>query len=227
MKKLILFFISMLALGVVFHSCDNQKTYAEMLEEERDGVEDFINKYNIQVISESDFLTDTVTRCEPHYPGYNEYVSFSNGVYMQIVERFDKSQYENIQSAPSFESNNLILVRFEEKDVLTDSLTLASNINNPFLNFLNDYPAGFRYTVNGTSIYGQFVNEPGLSSYYYYDYTISGMYGTSVPAGWLMALQFLKDGAHVKLIVPSKSGHTIAQRDVLPYYYDIHKLSIY
>lgn len=226
MKKLILFFISMLALGVIFHSCDNQKTYAEMLEEERDGVEDFINKYNIQVISEDDFLADTVTRCEPDYPGYNEYVAFSNGVYMQIVKRFGKP-HSNIESAPSFESNNLILVRFDEKDVLTDSLTLASNVNNPFLNFLNDYPTGFRYTVNGTSIYGQFVDEPGLSSYYYYSYTMSGMYGTSVPAGWLMALQFLKDGAHVKLIVPSKSGHTIAQRDVLPYFYDIHKISIY
>ena len=47
MKKLILLFISLLAVGAAFQSCDNTKTYAEMLEEERDGVNDFINKYNI------------------------------------------------------------------------------------------------------------------------------------------------------------------------------------
>ena len=41
MKKLILLFISLLAVGAAFQSCDNTKTYAEMLEEERDGVNDF------------------------------------------------------------------------------------------------------------------------------------------------------------------------------------------
>ena len=50
MKKLILLFISLLAVGAAFQSCDNTKTYAEMLEEERDGVNDFINKYNIFVL---------------------------------------------------------------------------------------------------------------------------------------------------------------------------------
>ena len=222
MKKLILLFISLLAVGAAFQSCDNTKTYAEMLEEERDGVNDFINKYNIQVISESEFLVDTITKCEPDYPGYNQYVGFSNGVYMQIVKRFGTPRASSVP----FENNNLILARFIEKDILTDSITLASNVDNPYLGFLNDYPAGFRYTVSGTTIYGQFVQEPGISSYYYYDYTIDGMYGTSVPAGWLMALQYVKDGAHVKLIVPSKSGHSIAQQKVYPYFYDIRELSI-
>ena len=219
MKKLILLFISLLAVGAAFQSCDNTKTYAEMLEEERDGVNDFINKYNIQVISESEFLVDTITKCEPDYPGYNQYVGFSNGVYMQIVKRFGTPRassvpYPNLESALPFENNN------------TDSITLASNVDNPYLDALNIYPAGFRYTVSGTTIYGQFVQEPGISSYYYYDYTIDGMYGTSVPAGWLMALQYVKDGAHVKLIVPSKSGHSIAQQKVYPYFYDIRELSI-
>ena len=31
-------------------------------------------------------------------------------------------------------------------------------------------------------------------------------YGTSVPAGWLVALKYVRDRAHVKLIVPSKMG---------------------
>lgn len=236
MKKLIVLFISLVAAGAIFHSCDDSKTYAEMLEEERDGVEDFINKYNIQVISESEFLVDTVTRCEENgHPGYNQYVGFSNGVYMQIVKRFgcprgSYEPYPNLQSAPPFENNNLILVRFIENYILTDSITPVSNVDNP-IQIMNIYPTGFRYTVSGTSIYGQFANEPGLAPYAlyntsYYDLTLNAMYGTSVPAGWLMALQYVRDGAHVKLIVPSKSGHTIAQKYVYPYFYDIQNFNI-
>lgn len=234
MKKLIVLFISLVAVGAIFHSCDNSKTYAEMLEEERDGVEDFINKYNIQVISESEFLVDTVTKCEENgFPGYNQYVSFSNGVYMQIVKRFGCPRasyvpYPNFESALPFENDNLILVRFTEKDILTDSATIVSNYENPYpyYSFMNIYPYGFRYTVEGTTIYGQFVQETGLLSYYYYEQSMSNQYGTSVPAGWLMALQFVRDGAHVKLIVPSKSGHSIAQKYVYPYFYDIRSLNI-
>ena len=52
-------------------------------------------------------------------------------------------------------------------------------------------------------------------------------YGSSVPAGWLVALTYVRDGAHVKLIVPSKMGHQNAQRQVYPYYYDIQKFQIW
>lgn len=83
MKKLLLLFFSLLAFGYMFQACDNSKTYAEMLDEEKDAVNAFIKKYNIQTISESDFeangyKTDTTK---------NEYVAFSNGVYMQIVDK--------------------------------------------------------------------------------------------------------------------------------------------
>lgn len=234
MKKLIILFISLVAVGAVFHSCKDQKTYAEMLEEERDGVEDFINKHNIQVITENEFLVDTLTKCEENgHPGYNQYVQFSNGVYLQIVKRFGYPRgasykpYPNLESAPPFENNNLILVNFEERDVLTDTITPVSNVDNPYYPFLNNYPDGFRYTVDRTTVYGQFVHEPGLLSYYYYNYSMAKQYGTSVPAGWLMALQYVRDGAHIKLIVPSKSGHSIAQQYVYPYFYDIRRLSIY
>ena len=52
-------------------------------------------------------------------------------------------------------------------------------------------------------------------------------HGSSVPAGWLVALNYIRDGAHVKLIVPSKMGHQNAMQQVYPYYYDIHKLQIW
>ena len=38
MKKLTLFFLSLLACGLAFQACDNTKTYAEMLEDEKNAV---------------------------------------------------------------------------------------------------------------------------------------------------------------------------------------------
>ena len=38
MKKLTLFFLSLLACGLAFQACDNTKTYAEMLEDEKDAI---------------------------------------------------------------------------------------------------------------------------------------------------------------------------------------------
>ena len=52
-------------------------------------------------------------------------------------------------------------------------------------------------------------------------------YGTSVPAGWLVALKYVRDRAHVKLIVPSKMGQQQAMERVYPCYYDIHKFQIW
>ena len=120
MKKLILLFISLLAVGAAFQSCDNTKSFSEMLEEERDCVNDFIIKYNIQVISESEFLVDTITKCEPDYPGYNQYVGFANGVYLQIVKRFGTPRassvpYPNLESALNIDNKNMLLKRLREK----------------------------------------------------------------------------------------------------------------
>ena len=41
-------------------------------------------------------------------------------------------------------------------------------------------------------------------------------YGTAIPSGWLIALPYLRNNAHVRLIVPSKMGHTTAQQYVNP-----------
>ena len=83
MKKLVFLFLSLLTAGSLFQACDNSKTYAEMLDEEKDAVNAFIKKHDIRTISESDFeangyKTDTTK---------NEYVAFTNGVYMQIVDK--------------------------------------------------------------------------------------------------------------------------------------------
>ena len=82
MKKLIFLFLSVIAAGSLFQACDNSKTYAEMLEDEKNAVNKFIKDSAINVISLEEFERDTITDLSR-----NEYVAFSNGVYMQIVDR--------------------------------------------------------------------------------------------------------------------------------------------
>ena len=81
MKKLVFLFLSLLTAGSLFQACDNSKTYAEMLEDEKNAVNKFIKDSAINVISLEEFERDTITDLSR-----NEYVAFSNGVYMQIVE---------------------------------------------------------------------------------------------------------------------------------------------
>ena len=52
-------------------------------------------------------------------------------------------------------------------------------------------------------------------------------YGASVPAGWLVAFNYLNIGrstanlAKVRLIVPHSQGHSTASSNVYPYYYEL------
>lgn len=187
-----------------------------MLDEEKDAVNAYIKEYNIQVISLEEFEKDTVTDVAK-----NEYVAFSNGVYMQIVDKGAEGE------SNKFVNNNVILARFVEVDILEGDTTLASTVCNPLGPNVELYPDGFRYTESGTSIYGQFLSEPGLAGWAGVNLGMGVAYGTSVPAGWLLSLKYIRNGAHVKLIVPSKMGHQIAQQKVYPYFYDVRKFSIY
>lgn len=200
MKKLILLFWALLAFGAGFQACDNSKTYAEMLEEEKDGINDFINKHNIKVISQSQFYAqDSVTNLDE-----NEFVQLASGVYMQIVDKGS----ENL--ADTVKNNDIVLVRFMEYDILQQDTTI-SNLN------ASETVDAFRYTVTSSSIAGLFTEGYMLSLYS----------STAVPAGWLVPLSYVRDKAHVRLIVPSKMGHQTAMSYVYPYYYDIQKYQIW
>lgn len=207
MKKLLFLFFSLLAVGALFQACDNSKTYAEMLDEEKDAVNAFIKNRKIKVISEEEFkakgyTTDTAT---------NEYVSFvSNGIYMQIVNKGEKED--------TIRNNNEVAVRFVETDVKTNDTT-AFNVYLPdFPNISNltsyyTYPDVFRYVDDGYQVAGVFLQ--------------GSMYGiyqkTDVPPGWLVALKYVTNFGSVRLIVPSKVGHQTASQAVNPYFYDIRK----
>ncbi len=204
MKKLTLFFFALLAVCLAFQACDNSKTYAEMLEEEKDAIKAFIKDSSIVVISQSEFYAQDSTTDVSR----NEYVQLASGVYMQIVDKGSTNPADTVKP------NDLILVRFEEQGLIADAYgqkSYLSNLNSPTI------VDEFRYTVTSSSIAGIFTQGYMLMTYQ----------SSAVPAGWLVALNYIRDGAHVKLIVPSKMGHQNAMQQVYPYYYDIHKLQIW
>ena len=202
MKKRTLFFFALLAVCLAFQACDNSKTYAEMLEEEKDAIKAFIKDSSIVVISQSEFYAQDSTTDVSR----NEYVQLASGVYMQIVDKGSTNPADTVKP------NDLILVRFEEQGLIAVGgvKSYITNMNSPTV------VDEFRYSVTSSSIAGLFTQ--GYMLIYH---------GSSVPAGWLVALNYIRNGAHVKLIVPSKMGQSDAMRDVHPYYYDLHKLQIW
>ena len=148
MKKLTLFFLSLLAFGLGFQACDDGKTYAEMLDEEKDGINDFIKKEGIKVISQSEFYAqDSTTNVEE-----NEYVQLASGVYMQIVDKGSEN------AADTVKNNDEVLVRFMEYSILDKDTTLSN------LNAVETVDA-FRYAVTSSSIAGTFL-QGYMMTYY-------------------------------------------------------------
>lgn len=201
MKKLSILFFSLLAVGLFMQSCDDGKTYSEQVEEERELIKHFISEHDINVISMKQFESQDSMTYE------NQYVEFSGeGVYMHVDHQATGAD------ARFAETNDLILVRFLEYNLSTKSDTISSYENIGYL------PDEFRYTKSGTTILGQFVGN-GL---------MQRVYGTSVPAGWLMPLNYLKlsdsNGSNrtkIKLIVSHKNGTGTATQDVYPCYYEL------
>ena len=87
----------------------------------------FIKDNDIRVISLEEFERDTVTASKEAGDGYDEYVAFSNGVYMQIVDRGGKEEGENgvefINEVDTFATDNIICTRYVEKDMMTGEVT--------------------------------------------------------------------------------------------------------
>lgn len=200
MKKLISLFLLLLTCSFAFQGCSDTKTYAEMLEEEKDAINKFIKANNIKVISASEFEKNgNVTNLSE-----NEYVQFSNGTYVQIVD-------PGTETADSIKSRDVITVRFVEYDILKGDTTVATNYIYPQMLDV------FDYTTSGTSVYGQFRWGSLPDTYE----------STQVPEGWLVPLLYVKTNSRVKLIVPSKVGHNYAMQQVYPYYYDLRKITVW
>lgn len=203
----------MFVAAIAFTSCDNDETYADQLDRERNAINDFISKRNIKVISESEFyakdsVTDTTT---------NEYVYFGNtGIYMQIV---DKGCGQKIKRGET----TRVLCRYNEYNLMQNIDTVQTTNNALYYQAIVDI-----MTVTNTS--GTFSGFFDSSSSVMYESYASSGSGTSVPSGWLVPFAFINVGrqqsatdkiAKVRLIVPSTQGQANASASVYPCFYEI------
>jgi hypothetical protein len=199
MKKIGYLFLSLFVLGLCFQSCDDSETYADLKKKERRQIQSFIEKHNINVITESEFFAqDSTTDVSK-----NEYVLFNdNGVYMQIEK---KGSGEKIKDKEWKE----ILVRFWEVYVETGDTTSVSNK-------LERDPDVFMCKNTSGSFTASFTSGNMYSTY-----------GSAVPKGWLVPLSYINLGriqsdlAKVRIIVPHSAGHSDASSSVYPCFYEI------
>jgi len=209
----------------VLTSCDEDETYAEKKEKERDAIAGFIARDayiisndgldtlchvgKINPISEETFYAqDSTTNVDK-----NEYVLFtSTGIYMQIVRRGVGSRIE------SGETRRLIC-RYFEYNILADTLLTRNDVSywhtNPDVmevsNSYGTFTASFSKDGNGGAMYQAYGN-------------------TSVPTGWLTPLTYIRVGrqlaeddriAKVRLILPHTQGTSNASSAVYPCFYEI------
>ena len=219
MKK-ILYSLLLLVLALAYTSCENYETYADKKEAERDAINDFIAREGIQVISEQQFVAqDSTTDVSK-----NQYVYFDrNGVYMQIVR---KGCGEKLVENKSVN----ILCRFMEKNIQLDSILLRNDIQawltyNGTTYDTSLYVDKMSVVRTGNTITASFVPETSMMCMYHGS--------ASVPAGWLVPLNYVKIGrpdaavaadqeiAKVHLIVPHSQGTSDASASVYPCYYEI------
>jgi hypothetical protein len=182
-----------------FTACNDYETYAEKKADERSSISQFLADSAFSVISEEQFHAQgDSTSVEAR-----EFVLLDkSGVYMQIVRR------GNGEYIKDGENVNLIC-RFFELNIQTLNILY----NNVYYVYVEDklYVKRVGSTFTASFVEGEMYNQ----------------YGGSVPAGWLVPLDYLKIGrltnnlAKVRLIVPHSQGHSVASQNVYPYYYEI------
>jgi hypothetical protein len=205
MKKLVICFFGIIIACIAFNACSGSVTYAELLEDEKEAINNFIFDNDIKVITQKEFqdagcVTDV---------NKNEFVLTTSGVYMQIIDKGSEVIGDTIRN------NDMVIVRYAEYRLEKDSAATLVMSNLGVGQITN--PDIFRYQKSSSSVSGIF--KSGMMYYVYSSQT--------VPQGWLIPFNYVRDGARVKLIVPSKMGHETAMSAVKAYYYDIHKFQLF
>lgn len=224
--KRIRLFVTVLAIGtLLFQSCDDSKTYAEMRDDEIDAINAWISTHDYEIISESEFYAqDTMTN-------ENQFVLFDeSGVYMNIVK---KGQGTSVLADGSYSIlSRYFEIAMQDRDELFslgDTLTGNMNLYNNPLYLVNSswslpmymlHPEEYKLTIDGDSYSAAFTQSYIMYSIYQ---------TTSVPTGWLLPLRYVKpsrtssstDVARVRLIVPHAEGTRNASSYVYPCYYEI------
>ncbi|MGI6222514.1 MAG: DUF4827 domain-containing protein [Prevotella sp.] len=206
MKKLV--YLLLLLTGIIaFQACNDEETYADKKKKQRAAINKYIADSAVTVLSEEEFYAqDSTTDVSK-----NEWVLFnSSGVYMQIVRKGCGSKITDGETAT-------VLVRFTERNMLTDSITLSNN--NLYYGLL---PEKMRITCTSGTYSGSFVSGSSLMATVYSS--------TAVPTGWLVPFAYVNVGrpvlesdeiAKVRLIVPAEKGQQAASQTTTPYLYDL------
>lgn len=208
----------LLAVALLTVGCNNYETYSDKKKQEADAISRFIADSCFQIIDEGTFEAQGQTTI-----GEKQFVRFSrNGVYMQIVRKGCGSKLE--------EKNKVtILCRFMEQNIQSGDVVLRNDkesyITSTSSNPINssDFLDMMSVTRSGTIITASFLQ--GLMMSYHSS--------QSVPAGWLVPLNYVNIGkptedddpdaetAKVRLIVPHSQGTADASSNVTPFYYEI------
>jgi hypothetical protein len=216
--NLLLGAVSALTFCLALTGCEDTKTYADMLEDEKNYIQDFIAARGYRIISEDQF--DPTRKMED-----GVFVLFpADGVYLHIDSLGQgKTLYQVLDSINRKQSGvrMVITTRFLEYS-LSRQDTVVTNF------YTNGAPEQFYYATNASAsyysgaqtagTYGKFFASPEQTEV---ASLMRTYYGTSVPGGWLKPLQYVGDGGRVKIIIPAKMGTTSAQSAVLPYYYEL------
>ena len=197
MKKT--FLISLIALLTIgFSSCKEYETYADQKEKERKHINEFIKDQGIKVISKEAFEA----KGQMTDTATNEFVLFEDkGIYMQIVR---KGEGEMMKDG----TRGVYLTRYLEYNI-AEGDTISGNL-------YSSVPDKFICERKGDTFSASFT--------YGYMY---GIYGSSVPKGWMLPLSYITPGrpndkaAKVRLIVPHGESTSLAAQYVYPTYYEI------
>ena len=229
MRKILYVVVSLVAIGMTIWSCDDYEDYSELRDYELSAVSRFVDNPSfgeimgkkINVISEKEFLKDTITDVSK-----NEFVLFENGVYMQIVRRGCGSVLKNGEKAA-------VLCRYKEYNIneRNDSAVLVSFNDDP-VKYQSLYDKIDVVNNSGTFKKSWSLTEDntGYQSRLYAYYASKYKTSISVPEGWLVPLSYIKLGrpqkdgdeiAKVRLIVPHEMGHEVALKGVCAFYYEI------
>lgn len=218
MRKII---FMLFAIGCLcgLQSCNDDETYAEKREKERDAISAFL-KRDVAIVMNGDTLIDVgainVISEDQFYRqdsmtnvANNEYVLFENtGIYMQIVRKGTGSKLLNGQTKS-------IICRYVEYNILTDAIQSNSSTAYPDImdvtNTYGTFQGSFNTSINGGGV-----------MYNYYG-------SKAVPSGWLVPLTYICIGrqidereiAKVRIIVPHNQGHSDASSNVYPCFYEI------
>ncbi len=187
---------------MLFCACNDEETYGDKKEKERNAISRYIRDNGINVIDENTFEAQGQTTDN----AANQYVYLEkSGIYMQIERKGSGSMLEENKQVN-------LLCRYTEWNIMDNAMQSRDDYSPRSYDKMTVTRVGSQYTAS-------FVSGVMLNTY-----------GASVPAGWLIPLQYVRVGrqtdaedgiAKVKIIVPHTQGQAYAMSSVYPCAYTI------